>query len=72
MVLESARRAGVALIGIVPNAVEHRTRHEAEVLGELRTRHEAEGLGEIPRRVVLRDAAAFDRLAQEVTGAQAP
>lgn len=83
-VLEAATRARVPLIGIVPNRVEGRTRHEADVLAELRARHGDALLPEIPGRVVLRDAtiagepvssyaprseaaAAFDRLAKEVT-----
>lgn len=57
-VLEAAGRADVALIGIVPNAVEHRTRHEAEALEILWERHGPIVLSEIPRRVVIRDAAA--------------
>jgi chromosome partitioning protein len=56
-VLEAAARARVHLVGIVPNRVEHRTRHEAEVLGELAAQHGPLLLPEIPSRVVLRDAA---------------
>lgn len=56
-VLEAAQRARVPLIGIVPNRVEGRTRHEADVLAELHADHEGRLLVEIPRRVVLRDAA---------------
>lgn len=60
-VMEAASRAGVELIGIVPNAVEHRTRHEADALEILREHHGAVVLSEIPRRVVVRDAAAAGR-----------
>jgi len=56
-VLEAAQRARVPLIGIVPNRVEGRTRHESDVLDELRARHAGELLVEVPRRVVLQDAA---------------
>jgi chromosome partitioning protein len=56
-VLEAAQRARVALIGIVPNRVGGRTRHETDVLDELRAQHGPELLAEIPRRVVLQDAA---------------
>lgn len=83
-VLEAATRARVPLIGIVPNRVEHRTRHEADILAELQARYGSALLPEIPGRVVLRDAAiagepissyapqsevaaAFERLAKEVT-----
>lgn len=60
-ILEAAGRAGVELIGIVPNAVERRTRHEAEALEILREQHGTLVLSEIPRRVVVRDAAAAGR-----------
>lgn len=56
-VLEAASQADVKLIGIVPNQIEHRTRHEADVLAELHANHGEQLLSEIPRRVVLRDAA---------------
>jgi len=56
-VLEAAERARVPLIGIVPNRVGARTRHEGDVLAELRARHGAQLLGEVPRRVALQDAA---------------
>jgi cellulose biosynthesis protein BcsQ len=55
--LEAVGRARVRLVGIVPNRVEHRTRHEAEVLEEMGAQHGALVLTEIPSRVVLRDAA---------------
>lgn len=55
-VLEAATRARVPLIGIVPNRIERRTRHEADVLAELHARHGGSLLAEIPGRVVLRDA----------------
>ncbi len=58
MILESAERAKVPLIGIVANGLERRTRHEAEVLAQLEERHDGAVLPvTIPRRVVLRDAA---------------
>lgn len=86
-VLEAAKRAGVALIGIVPNGVERRTRHEADALDILREQQAGQMLPAIPRRVVVRDAAAagrpvsqyapgseaaaaFERLAVEVTSAR--
>lgn len=56
-VLEAAQRARVPLIGIVPNRVEGRTRHEADVIELLREHHAQELLTAIPRRVVLQDAA---------------
>jgi len=55
-VLEATGRARVKVIGIVPNRVEHRTRHEAEVLDELRSHYGQLVLGEVPSRVVIRDA----------------
>lgn len=56
-ILEATSRARVPMIGIVPNRVEHRTRHEADVLAQLRTDHGAVLLSEVPGRVALRDAA---------------
>ncbi len=55
-VLEAAHRARVPIVGIVPNRVEGRTRHEADVLGELRTHYASQLLVEVPRRVALQDA----------------
>lgn len=56
-VLEAAQRAKVRLVGIVPNGIEGRTRHEAEALVELERGHRSMLLPSIPRRVILRDAA---------------
>lgn len=56
-VLESAERAGVRLVGIVPNGLGRATRHQADVLAELHRSHRAALLPAIPQRVALRDAA---------------
>lgn len=56
-VLEAAERADVHLVGIVPNRLEGRTRHEADALAELERAHARLLLPPIPGRVVLRDAA---------------
>lgn len=67
-VLDAATRARVPLIGIVPNKVEGRTRHEAQVLEVLHAEHGTSLLPEIPGRVVLRDAT----IAGEPVSAYAP
>lgn len=55
--LDAVERSRVPLVGIVPNQLEGRTRHEVDVLAFLEEHHAEQLRTAIPRRVVLRDAA---------------
>jgi len=56
-VLETAARAGVPVLGIVPSLSHRTTRHAAEVLDQLDRDYPALVLPAIPRRVAVQEAA---------------
>jgi chromosome partitioning protein len=55
--VDATRRAGVPIVGLVVNAREDRTLHEADVMANLRGNYGDLIVGQIPRRVVFKDAA---------------
>jgi len=63
--IDATRRAGVPIVGLVLNAIEYRTLHEADVIANIKERYGEILAGQIPRRVALKDAAMAG---QPITG----
>jgi chromosome partitioning protein len=55
--IDATKRAGVPIVGLVINATEDRTLHEADVMANIQHNYAEMVLGQIPRRVTLKDAA---------------